>query len=121
IATWPLAGFAVRSGRLDLDAPVRTYLPDLPSGVALPGAVVTARQLLAHTSGLMRPTRLDRYRGSDRHLAELILAEPLDHPPGERHEYISRGYILLGLVLPKLLDQASLADAARSLVWEPAG
>ncbi|MEV6863109.1 serine hydrolase domain-containing protein [Streptosporangium subroseum] len=50
VATWPLVGRAVIEGRMDLDTPVRAYLPvidgDAPSGDA------TVRQLLAHSSGL---------------------------------------------------------------------
>ncbi|MDT0301936.1 serine hydrolase domain-containing protein [Streptomonospora wellingtoniae] len=38
-------------GRLDLDAPVGRYLPDVGFGRA-----ITVRQLLAHTSGLPNPT-----------------------------------------------------------------
>lgn len=40
----------VDEGRIDLDAPVSSYLPEL-SGYVLEGAPVTARHLLTHTSG----------------------------------------------------------------------
>lgn len=110
IATWPLTGRAVTGGRMDLDAPIRDYLPaidgEAPSGRA------TVRQLLTHTSGLRAETRLDRYRDTGVPLAELMCREPLEQDPGS-HRYINRGYILLGLALAhtyaRPLDK--LADA----------
>lgn len=114
VATWPLLGLA----GLDLDAPVGKYLGDLPPD--LPGATVTVRQLLNHTSGLVTRTRLDLYRGESRTLAELICAEPLEREPGERHKYISRGFVLLGLLLEQVLGRP-FEDAAADLVWRTAG
>lgn len=96
VATWPLVGQAVDAGLLDLDAPVRDFLPamsgETPSGEA------TVRQLLTHTAGLRASTRLDHYRGADAPLHELLCREPLEDAPGG-HRYINRGYILLGLAL----------------------
>ncbi|MGW4379982.1 serine hydrolase domain-containing protein, partial [Kitasatospora sp. NPDC004531] len=101
LAAWPLVGAAVRTGRLDLDAPLRERLPELPS----PGGELTARQLLTHTSGLLPQTGLARYEHTGRPLAEHLCAEPLVSPPGSRHRYIDRGFILLGLLLPALLGR----------------
>ncbi|MYV97041.1 serine hydrolase domain-containing protein [Streptomyces sp. SID3343] len=100
IATWPLIGRAAEAGLIELDAPVREFLPpftSVTSGEA-PGGGATLRQLLAHTSGLRAETRLDRYRGNPLSLAELLCREPLEEPPG-RHRYLNRGFILLGLAL----------------------
>ncbi|GAB3416397.1 serine hydrolase domain-containing protein [Flindersiella endophytica] len=114
VATWPLLGHA----GLDLEAPVGKYFADLPP--ELPGAGVSVRQLLNHTAGLMTRTRLDLYRGDSRPLAELICAEPLEREPGERHKYISRSYILLGLLIEQVLGRP-FEEAAAELVWRPAG
>jgi CubicO group peptidase (beta-lactamase class C family) len=97
VATWPLVGRAVAHGLLDLEAPVSDHIRTAIPG---PGAAVTVRQILTHTSGLMPATRLDRYTGDSRDLAEMILSEPLD-TPGE-HRYINRGFILLGLLLARV-------------------
>ncbi|RKE18852.1 serine hydrolase [Streptomyces sp. TLI_171] len=109
LATWPLVGVAVRTGRLDLDAPLRAALPGLP----LPGGELTARQLLTHTSGLLPQTGLARYEHTGRPLIEHLCAEPLTTAPGAHHRYIDRGFILLGLLLPTLLGRPlqQLADA----------
>ncbi|OKJ10248.1 serine hydrolase domain-containing protein [Kitasatospora sp. CB01950] len=101
LATWPLIGVAVRAGRLDLDAPLRDRMPELPA----PGGDLTVRQLLAHTSGLVPKTGLARYEHTGRPLIEHLCAEPLVSPPGDRHRYIDRGFILLGLLLPALLGR----------------
>src|SRR5690606_25870185 len=91
VATWPLIGDAVSQGLLDLDAPVSAYFPEARPGA---GGAVTVREILTHTSGLMASTRLDRYIGETRDVAEAILAEPLADPG--THRYINRGFILLG-------------------------
>ncbi|MER6449440.1 peptidase S12 family protein [Streptomyces venezuelae] len=96
VATWPLVGRALDTDLLDLDTPVREFLP-LMDGPT-PSADVTVRQLLSHTSGLRASTRLDLYAGADRPLYELIAREPLETDPGV-HRYINRGFILLGYAL----------------------
>ncbi len=69
----------VEQGLLDLDAPVRTYLPGLELGDADVAARATMRHLLTHTaagSGLLRRPRagddaLARHRGQARHPPQL--------------------------------------------------
>lgn len=100
VATWPLVGRARDSGLMDLDTPVAKYFPDRWDG---PGGAVTVRQILTHTSGLMPATRLDRYVGDPRDIAEAILSEPLEAQGA--HRYINRGFILLGLLLARVHDE----------------
>lgn len=94
LATWPLIGQILDTGLLDLDAPIRDFLP--PMNSETPSGDATVRQLLAHTSGLRASTRLDHYRGAELPLHELLCREPFEDAPGQ-HRYINRGYILLGL------------------------
>ncbi|MEU6710027.1 serine hydrolase domain-containing protein [Nonomuraea sp. NPDC046802] len=109
VATWPLVGQLLADGMLELDAPVRDFLPAI-SGEA-PSGQATIRQLLTHTSGLRAATRLDHYRGAEAPLHELLCREPLEDTPGT-HRYINRGYILLGLALSYVSGQPlhELAD-----------
>lgn len=100
VATWPLVGDAVSRGLVDLDTPMSAYFP---SGASGDGGVVTAREILTHTSGLIPSTRLDLYSGEARDIAEAILSEPLDAIG--RHRYINRGFILLGLLLARVEDR----------------
>ncbi|MEU9833534.1 serine hydrolase domain-containing protein [Streptosporangium sp. NPDC048047] len=126
VSTWPLVGRALDAGLLDLDAPVRNVLPAV-SGEA-PSGEATVRQLLAHTSGVRAATRLDRYRGADAPLHELLCREPLEDAPG-CHRYINRGYILLGLALAHVHGRPldALADelwrclGMRSTMYGPVG
>jgi CubicO group peptidase (beta-lactamase class C family) len=101
VATWPLVGQALERGLLELDEPIRNFLP--PMAGETPGGDATVRQLLTHTAGLRASTRLDLYRGSSDPLHHLICREPLESEPG-RHQYINRGYILLGLALAHVHD-----------------
>ncbi|WP_116246219.1 serine hydrolase [Nocardiopsis sp. FIRDI 009] len=94
-ATWPLVGRAVAEGALDLDAPMSEYLP----AEGLPGADVTVREILTHTSGLNPVTWLERYVGTEQDLAEAILADPLEGRG--HHRYVDRGFILLGMLLER--------------------
>jgi CubicO group peptidase (beta-lactamase class C family) len=120
VATWPLVGRAVAAGLIELDTPVREFLPPFVSDASgeAPGGEATVRQLLAHTSGLRAETRLDRYRDSPLALAELLCREPLDEPPG-RHRYLNRGFILLGLALAHVHGRP-LHELAADL-WADAG
>ncbi|WP_327067576.1 serine hydrolase domain-containing protein [Kitasatospora sp. NBC_01302] len=93
LATWLLIFF----GCIDIDRPVHTFLPSVPAEA--PGAKVTVRQILTHTTGLRAVTRLDQYRGRTEDLAQLICDESLIGKPGASHRYINRGFILAGLLL----------------------
>jgi len=116
VATWPLVGQALSNGLLDLDEPIRDFLPAMTG--EMPSAEATVRQLLAHTSGLRASTRLDHYRGADLPLHELLCREPLDDEPGT-HRYINRGYILLGLALTHV--NGLPLDDLGSILWDRLG
>ncbi|GAA1162051.1 CubicO group peptidase (beta-lactamase class C family) [Kitasatospora gansuensis] len=100
VATWALAGQARADRRITLSAPIRSLLPEVPDDA--PGGGVTVGQILTHTSGLRPETRLDLYHGRSEPLAQLICSEPLTGTPGKAHQYINRGFILLGLALAQL-------------------
>ncbi|NYH52183.1 CubicO group peptidase (beta-lactamase class C family) [Nocardiopsis arvandica] len=112
MATWPLVGQAVAEGIMDLDAPMSEYL-DVDH---LPGAEVTTRQILTHTSRLNPVTWLERYAGTEQDLAEAILADPLEEPG---YRYIDRGFILLGLLLERLYGTG--LDRLAHDLWEELG
>ena len=135
-----LAGFAagklVESGRLDLDAPARTYLPDLPE--TLTG--VRVHHLLSHTSGLRGPganpdyaTALAERERREAFVGELKLdvftdeeilrygaAAGLSEPPGTRWRYSQFPYFLFGQIVARLSGQA-YADYVRQVLLAPLG
>lgn len=107
MATWPLCGSLIEDGFLGLG----TRLDEIFDASELPGGEIRIVDLLTHTSGLCRRTRLDLYdEFRRRDLARSMLAECLVGRPGREVGYISRGFILLGLIIEKRL-QTTLSEA----------
>ena len=109
-------------GLVDLDAPVKTWLPDAP--VAWDG--VTVRRLLNHTSGVPDFTRFDDYEAlktlatTPDALIARFRDRPLDFRPGERFAYSNSGYVLLTAVIEKASGQSYAAFVAETL-FQPLG
>lgn len=89
-------------GRLDLDDPVRTWLPSLPAA-AQP---VTIRHLLTHTSGLVDYE--DVIPGSmtwqlrDADVLKLLESQDRTYfTPGSGYRYSNSGYALLALIVER--------------------
>ena len=108
-------------GLVELDAPVRRYLPELPDTFN----AITVRQVAAHTSGLRHYAdgetshKTEHYESPLEALAPL-LEEPLRFEPGTRHGYTTYGYTLLQAVVEAVTDRG-FEEALRSFVLEPAG
>ena len=111
----------VEQGKVDLDAPVQTYVPYFPMK-AFP---VTVRQLLGHLGGI------DAYRNSqvEQHFKEhkdtrqsIAVFEQFDliAEPGTRFRYTSYGYNLLGAVIEGASGE-SYGGYMRRHVWGPLG
>ncbi|MCH0542968.1 beta-lactamase family protein [Streptomyces sp. MUM 203J] len=121
----------VARGRVDLDAPVGRYLPDLVPGEQ--GRRVTVRMLLNHTSGiadfilsafpgiLENPGEtLDKNRFrhiDDEELVRLGLSAP---PAAERgtFSYSNTNYIIAGLLLERVTGQGAEAYITRHVIRE---
>ncbi len=93
-------GRLAEQGQLDLDAPVATYLTWLPSR----WAPMSLRQLAAHASGLGHYIAADdalgqRHFDTARAAVRWFIERPLVAAPGERYEYSSWGYTLIGAVI----------------------
>jgi CubicO group peptidase (beta-lactamase class C family) len=108
----------VDQGKLDLEAPVRRYLPRFSGG---PKNQVTVRMLLDHTSGLKSyvPFYL-KARGSRARAISLLYAQPLVRVPGDSAEYSDLNALFLGLVLEKV-SGLPLDKLARREVFGPLG
>jgi CubicO group peptidase (beta-lactamase class C family) len=110
------------AGKLDLDEPVLTYLPELKLADEETTARVTMRHLLTHTSGIDGDFFLDTGRGDDcleKYVAALA-GLPLNHPLGATWSYCNSGFTLAGRVIEKLTGQ--VWDAAmRDLLYAPLG
>lgn len=95
-------GRLVQSGRVSLDAPVRSLLPELPESYG----AVTVDMLLRHRSGVPSLTRIGPDIGrrlssaqTARELVPLVASSPLEFEPGTREAYSNGGFLLLGAVI----------------------
>jgi uncharacterized protein YbbC (DUF1343 family)/CubicO group peptidase (beta-lactamase class C family) len=104
----------VEAGRIDLDAPLVSYLPELAADRR-----ISVRQLLLHTSGLPHVDRLRDYDGAQPTSAlARILALPLIAVPGQTFSYSDLGYIVLGQLIERVSGEPLAVRAARQL-FEP--
>jgi D-alanyl-D-alanine carboxypeptidase len=112
----------VQAGKLRLDDPLRTYLPDYPNGEV---AAVTIHQLLTHTAGtgdIFGP-EFDAHRlqlKSLRDYVDMYGTRGARFPAGSRFEYSNYGYILLGRVI-EVAGGESYAAYVRNRIFRPAG
>ncbi|MET9633224.1 serine hydrolase domain-containing protein [Lentzea sp. NPDC006480] len=102
--TTTLAMQLVDEGLLDVDAPVRDYLPEFRIGDEDAAKQITVRQLMCHTSGFEGDLFTDTGRGDD--CVEKYVATLHDTPqlfaPGEMFSYNNAGYVVLGRVVETL-------------------
>ncbi|MBB3732552.1 serine hydrolase domain-containing protein [Nonomuraea dietziae] len=104
----------VAEGRLDLDAPVATWLPafyaDRPH--------ITLRHLLTHTAGLQPTHRVDHVSPAAR--MDTILATPITSPVGGPYLYTDVGMVTVGRIA-EIAGAAPLDELVRARVTEPLG
>jgi CubicO group peptidase (beta-lactamase class C family) len=112
----------VERGALDLDAPVRTYLPELRLADAEVAARVTLRHLLTHTAGWQGDYFDDFGAGDDAlgRMVEAMAALPQLTPLGEVWSYNNAGFYLAGRLI-EIATGTSYEIATRELVLEPLG
>ncbi|MDX1477823.1 MAG: serine hydrolase [Saprospiraceae bacterium] len=111
-------------GKIDLDAPIQTYLPDFPEY----DAPLTTRHFIHHTSGvrdyltLMGLKGLDYMDDSDpEEVYELIKRQSeLNFPPGERYLYSNSCYFMLAMIVERVTGQ-SIKEYAEEHVFGPLG
>lgn len=88
-------------GRLDFDAPVRTYLPDFRVRDAAASATVTVRNLVTHTSGWIGDVFRDTGQGDD--ALAIYVARMADVPqqfaPGTNWSYNNAAFAVAGRVI----------------------
>jgi CubicO group peptidase (beta-lactamase class C family) len=93
----------VDSGEVELDAPVRRYVPAFE--LAVPGAGdITVRHLLTHTSGIQGDHFEGFGRGDDavEGYVESLKRLDLVHPTGEMWSYCNAGFTLAGHLVEKV-------------------
>ena len=116
--------------KIELTAPIRTYLPDYPGEG---GERVTIHQLLNHTSGLEQWDNVASYqeafaKGIERYQKpmtararmELCCAGKLISAPGTKFNYNNADYFVLGAIIEKITGKPFEAALAEQIL-KPAG
>ena len=117
IATTTAVMKLVEQGRIDVEAPVRRYLPEFAANGK---EAVTVRQLLTHVSGLPPGLSLQKeWTGRDAAIAHAC-AEKLVEPPGTKSRYSDVNFILLGEIVRRVAGEPLDRFCARE-VFGPLG
>ncbi len=112
----------VEMGQLDLDAPLRVYLPHLRLADESVAARVTMRHLLTHTSGWVGDY-FDNFGNGDDAILKIIdrvATLPQVAPLGELWSYNNAGFYLAARVIEVLTGQ-TFEKAMKTLIFEPLG
>ncbi|MDT0345317.1 serine hydrolase domain-containing protein [Streptomyces litchfieldiae] len=122
--TWTALAFMqlVDEGKVDLDEPVRTYLPGFTVADSEAGAKVTPRQLLDHTNGIEEAYG-DPGEDDDvyERMVENIADAPQVFPLGHTHGYSAAlGYAILARIL-EVYDGKRWDDVMRDRLFDPMG
>lgn len=120
--TGTLAMRLVEAGKLDLDEPVRAYLPEFRLGSEEIAQRVTLRHLFTHTGGWFGDYFDDLGPGDDalERIVGKMLELPQVTPLGEVWSYNNAGFYLAGRIIEVVTGQP-YEQAARSMVLEPLG
>ena len=111
-----------QQGKLDLDAPIKTWLPDAPAA----WDAITPRHLLSHTAGVPNFTAFSDFEAQKTRSATLpqLIARfrdrPLDFAPGSRFAYSNSGYVLLSAIIEAASAQ-TYADFVAANLFQPLG
>jgi D-alanyl-D-alanine carboxypeptidase len=109
------------AGKIDLDAPVATYLPFAPHA-----GEITVQQLLSHTSGLADYTDVPNLEtlaatpATFDHVLSQIAGKPLGVTPGAAFAYSNTNYLILGRIIERVSGQTWEAYVQQHL-FLPAG
>ncbi|MEV0280420.1 serine hydrolase domain-containing protein [Streptomyces sp. NPDC050610] len=113
----------VGEGKVELDAPVDTYLPGLLRGDHIDGRVITVRQLLQHTSGLPDYTEYMDDLVANRHRyyqPRTLLDYALQHKgvfrPGKGWRYCNTDYVVAGLLVEKVTGRPVGEEITRRVI-----
>jgi CubicO group peptidase (beta-lactamase class C family) len=106
--------------RLELDVPIAATLPEFVADApkSSPRHAITARMLLAHTSGLPAYARLFEHCRTAPKLLQAALQMPLENPPGRKTVYSDIGFIVLGQLLETIAGEA-IGRYCRREIFQP--
>jgi len=109
----------VADGKIDLDGPVATYVPQVKDNR------VTVRQVLQHTSGLPDyPVAIGVAKIGDvrnryfepRELLNVGLSQQPAFQPGEKYSYSNTNYVVAGLLIQKVTGRPAPEEIQRRVI-----
>lgn len=112
-----------RDGKLSLDDPARTYLPELPDY----GMPLTIRHMLQHSSGLRDWGEVAALSGwprtsrvhSHAHVLDIVSRQrSLNFPAGTRYSYSNTGYNLATVIVARVSGKP-FAEFTRERIFAP--
>lgn len=117
MVTSTLILIAIGEGKLSLEDTLDQFFARVPEEKKK----ITVKQLLTHTSGIIR-YEISRETAKEGHdaAAEFILNKPLAYQPGSDYIYSCNGFILLGFILEKIYGKP-LTEIFRLKIKEPLG
>ncbi len=109
------------AGKLDLDAPIQTYIPDYPKQ---PKTQITIRHLLSHTSGLSGYQNLKEQSNTKEYQSltnalEVFKDRELLFEPGTKYSYTTYGYTVLGVIIERVSGM-TFEEYMRQHIWDKA-
>ena len=102
----------VEAGKIQLDAPVQTYLPWFHAADPNASEIITVRQLLNQDSGLPKSIGQEQLANTDQSDSAIennvraLANVEFSAPPGERYEYSNANYNTLGMIIQAVTGQS---------------
>jgi len=113
----------VEQGKVDLDMPVSTYLPEFQPKNQF-GKPITLRQLMSHRAGLLREPPVGHYFDpTEPCLADTVKSlngQELVYPPETRVKYSNAGIAVVGYVL-QVIEKKPFTAYLKDAVLKPMG
>lgn len=117
VATAPAVLALWEQGRIDLDAPVETYVKEFRR----PGfSGVTVRRVLLHSAGFSDLPPASAMRQGPAAAMQAIAAHGLQYAPGTAFQYSDTGFIVLAELVHRVSGQP-LDQFTRARFWTPLG
>lgn len=113
----------VDEGKVELDKPVKSYLPDFQIADEQASTLISVRQLLNHTSGIDGDFFPDDEGQTGNLIARYVdrcSALPLVHPVGEMFCYSNAAFTIAGRLV-EVMRNMSWCQAIKQFIFEPLG
>lgn len=113
----------VDEGKVDLNAPVKTYLPDFMVADAEATVSITVRQLLNHTNALAGDFSPDDCKHQGNPIARFVdrcTLLPVIHPIGEMYSYSNTAFAIAGRLI-EVVRGISWYQAMEDYIFKPLG